>query len=69
MNKHSARSFLAKWVAVNFVSVFLAIALYIPISNLFSPDEPLHKGLLSIYGISPKDPARTIAKGPAAPGL
>jgi len=52
MNTLSTRKFLAKWIAVNLASVFLAIGFYIPISNLFPPDEPLHKGIAgSILGL------------------
>jgi len=32
-------------------------------------DEPLHNGLLAIYGLSPKAPARTNLRGPVGPGL
>ena len=52
MNNQSTRKFLASWFAVNLVSIFLATALFFPVSNLFPPNEPLHKGIAgSILGL------------------
>jgi hypothetical protein len=37
--------FFLKWAVVNILGGLIALLLYIPISMLFSPNEPLHKGI------------------------
>jgi len=52
MKNLSTREFLARWLVVNFVSIFLGTVLFFSVSNLFPPNEPLHKGIAgSILGL------------------